>query len=617
MNIRTARPPGSDRFRRCPAARRLVLSLALILALILALTLTASLAAAAPGKVALVIGNASYTHVTRLQNPANDARDIAGALTRLGFDVTLGDDLEYNQMRIAIRDFAEKAQAADMVVVYFAGHGIEIDNTNYLIPVNARLRSDRDVEFEAIRLDTLLRAIDGARGLRIVLVDACRNNPFLAAMQRSSATRSVGRGLARIDPGGILVGYSARGGTLALDGDGRNSPYAAAMLKYLEQPGLEIGKLFRKVRDDVFAATDGQQEPFTYGSLPGKDIFLKPPAPTPVGLPADGKQAARAAAIIADYFAAEAKGTASEWARFLDTYGDLTEHQLVALARKKHAVLQEEADRRHRALTREPWLKGAVGEDGRTVTLTAEHRKLIQTALSYMGHYSGPIDGEFGPQTRAAIARARLANNLMARGAEVDLALLRVLPDVRAVQSLQSDRARRYDRADLPEGLEPRLRRALWALSGRWLRFGYFEGHLYVVVSNGGFEGFHSASRLAAGIGGHLATVTSRDEDRFVYQLFSADRRFIVEHDGALFGPMFGLFQPDRSHEPRGGWAWVTGEPLTYTRWSPGNPDNHQGKQDYARYYRKAKMRSPGAGPDYWDDTTESWSSLGFVIEIE
>ena len=224
-------------------------------------------------RVALVIGNSDYDHVSALTNPVNDTADLGAALERIGFDVTVGHNLDYRGMRLALRDFAESAETADVVLIYFAGHGIEIDKVNYLIPTNAELQSDRDVEFEAVRLDAVIRSISNMQGLKIVLVDACRNNPFLSNMAQTSATRSLGRGLGRIDPGGVLVGYAARGGTLALDGDGRNSPYAQALLQHIEEPGLELGKLFRKVRDTVYSLTDGFQEPFTYGSLPGEDIF--------------------------------------------------------------------------------------------------------------------------------------------------------------------------------------------------------------------------------------------------------------------------------------------------------------------------------------------------------
>jgi TPR repeat protein len=238
-------------------------------------------ASAAEGKrVALVIGNSDYQHVSNLPNSANDARDISLALGRVGFDVTEGIDLDYRAMRLAVRDFALVARDAETVLIYFAGHGIEIDNTNFLVPVNAELKSDVDVELEAIRLDTVVNSVAVTNGLKVVLVDACRNNPFLTKMTRTSTTRSIGRGLGRVDPGGVLVGYAARAGTLALDGDGRNSPYAQALLEHIEEPGLEIGRLFRKVRSTVLSLTDGYQEPFTYGSLPDREIYLVPATQT-------------------------------------------------------------------------------------------------------------------------------------------------------------------------------------------------------------------------------------------------------------------------------------------------------------------------------------------------
>ncbi|MFK7744645.1 MAG: caspase family protein [Roseobacter sp.] len=230
-------------------------------------------------KVALVIGNSEYEFVGRLPNPQNDAKDVAEVLEGIGFDVTVGLDLDYRGMRIAIRNFAQKARTADVVFVYYAGHGVEMDNTNFLVPVNAELRSDIDVQLEAIRLDVLIDSVSSSsNGLKVVLVDACRNNPFLSDMAVTSSTRSIGRGLGRVDPTGVLVGYSARGGTLALDGDGRNSPYASALLTRIPEPGLELGKMFRKIRDDVYQSTGGYQEPFVYGSLPGRDIYLVPAA---------------------------------------------------------------------------------------------------------------------------------------------------------------------------------------------------------------------------------------------------------------------------------------------------------------------------------------------------
>lgn len=234
-------------------------------------------------RVAMVIGNADYRNVSRLPNPVNDATDMAAALSRLGFEVTVERNLSFDGLRRALQEFGDRSAGSDMAVIFYAGHGVEIDRQNYVVPVDARLRSDRDVPFEALPLDMMLAAVDGARSLKLVLLDACRDNPFVNQMRVTSPSRSVGRGLARIEPSaGTLVGFAAKEGTIADDGKGRNSPYTAALLAHLDQPGLEINLLFRRVRDQVLAATGGRQQPFTYGSLPGTEIFLNPqsgPAP--------------------------------------------------------------------------------------------------------------------------------------------------------------------------------------------------------------------------------------------------------------------------------------------------------------------------------------------------
>ncbi len=261
-------------------------SLAVVAALLFA-ALSCTTAPAAE-RVALVIGNSAYQNVSPLPNPARDARAIADALQRLGFEVSYRQDLGFDEMRRVLLDFGDKAAGADEVAVYYAGHGMEIDKQNFLVPVDARLATDRSVAFEAVPLDLVLSAVEGARHLKMVVIDACRNNPFAAGMKRTNATRSIGRGLSRVEPStGTLVAYSAKEGTVADDGERENSPYAAALLRYLEEPGLEINLMFRKVRDEVLAETGNRQEPFTYGSLPGESIFLVPPVPAA----ADGVQA--------------------------------------------------------------------------------------------------------------------------------------------------------------------------------------------------------------------------------------------------------------------------------------------------------------------------------------
>jgi tetratricopeptide (TPR) repeat protein len=231
-----------------------------------------------PGKrIALIIGNSAYRGVNPLRNPDNDAHAVAEQFRRLGFaEVTEKHDLALNELSAVLNSFGDRAQDADWAVVYYAGHGLEVGGVNYIIPVDAALATAAHVEEEAIPLDRVLSKVEGAHKLRLVILDACRDNPFARRLADASGTRSVGRGLGRVEPtGGILVAYSARDGQVAQDGNGANSPFALALVKHLEEPGVEISLLFRKVRDTVFTGTRGQQEPFTYGSLPAEALFFK------------------------------------------------------------------------------------------------------------------------------------------------------------------------------------------------------------------------------------------------------------------------------------------------------------------------------------------------------
>jgi tetratricopeptide (TPR) repeat protein len=237
--------------------------------------------AAMPGekRVALVIGNSNYRAAPTLPNARRDADAVAAALRGVGFaTVNLASDLPKEKFVDALRDFARLSEQADWALIYYAGHGIELNRINYLIPVDARLETDRDVQFETLPLDQVLSAVEGARKLRIILLDACRENPFARQMRRTLASRSIGRGLARVEPdGGTLVAYAAKHGEVALDGDGGNSPFVTALVRHIATPGIEINKLFRLVRDDVLAATGRMQEPFVYGSLPGEDFYFAAP----------------------------------------------------------------------------------------------------------------------------------------------------------------------------------------------------------------------------------------------------------------------------------------------------------------------------------------------------
>ena len=192
-------------------------------------------------RVALVIGNSAYANVPALANPLNDASDIGDALDRLGFSVTRIENADQAALRQSLQEFQRAASASDIAVVFYAGHGIEVDQRNFLVPVDARLVSDQDIEFETVPLELVSRAMSRASKLRLVVLDACRDNPFAIRMQRAGATRSIGRGLARVEPPGeTLVAYAAKEGTVASDGAGRNSPYSAALLATWKSPGSRL-----------------------------------------------------------------------------------------------------------------------------------------------------------------------------------------------------------------------------------------------------------------------------------------------------------------------------------------------------------------------------------------
>ncbi|BAL79348.1 caspase family protein [Bradyrhizobium cosmicum] len=276
-----------------------------LLALILSISSDTAWAAK---RVALVIGVSEYRQVPRLPNPARDADVMAALFKKAGFDaVDSRRDLGIAELRRAIREFSAASQDADVAVVYYAGHGIEVDGVNYLVPADAKLASDFDIEDETISLDRVMRALDGAKRLKLVILDACRDNPFATSMKRTVASRAIGRGLAKVEPAmsDTLIAFAARAGAVASDGDGQNSPFATALVRNIAEPGLDLRIAFGRVRDEVLKATGNRQEPFVYGSLGGDTVALVPRA-------ADPEAEARV-----DYELAAQVGTREAWDSFL------------------------------------------------------------------------------------------------------------------------------------------------------------------------------------------------------------------------------------------------------------------------------------------------------------
>ena len=393
----------------------LLIAAAGLLALLPAATL-------AEQRVALVIGNAGYAHAPRLANPLNDAADIGEALARLGFQVTKLENADYAALRQGLLAFTRAASAAEVAVVFYAGHGIEVDQRNFLVPVDARLVSDQDVEFETVPLELVTRSVARASGLRLVILDACRKNPFAVSMQRAGATRSVGRGLARVEPAGeTLVAYAAKEGTVAADGGGRNSPYSAALLEHLEEPGLEVGLMFRKVRDAVLAATGGRQEPFVYGSLSSRGVYLA--AQSTPELSSQGGPAADGQAVAPP----RDRGLPSEaellfWESVKDSR-EATDLQAY-LDRYPGGVYEVLARNRLRRLAGSPEQTAAQGppspaspefaEEG--LGLSRSDRRLIQLGLKVEGFNPGLADGLFGRGTRTAIGRWQASQGQVSMG---------------------------------------------------------------------------------------------------------------------------------------------------------------------------------------------------------
>ena len=276
-------------------------------------------------RVALVLGNSAYKNVAPLTNPVNDSARIASTLKDAGFDVVDSRrDLPAAETRRALRDFADRARDADIAVVYYAGHGIEVDGANYLIPVDARLERDTDIYDEGLSLDRILIAIEPAKKLRLVILDACRDNPFSRTMKRTVASRAIGQGLAKVEPTSpnVLIAYSAKAGSTAADGDGQNSPFTSALSHHLTKPGLDVRRAFGFVRDEVLKTTGNKQEPFVYGSLGGEDVPLVPARPAPAAAaPATPAVSAQAEARR-DYELALQIGNKSALNAFLAQYPD-------------------------------------------------------------------------------------------------------------------------------------------------------------------------------------------------------------------------------------------------------------------------------------------------------
>ena len=296
--------------------------LVIMVALALGTWLGTESAALADRRVALVIGNAKYEHASVLANTTNDAQAIVALLSKAGFDfVEEHSNLGVVEFKRAIREFVDLSRDADIAVVYYSGHGLEVGGVNYLIPVDAKLSTVLDMEDEAVSLDRLLIATGRVKKLSLIILDACRENPFHPSIEAVPRTRAVSGGLAGVIPSvsDTLVAFAAKAGSFSYDGDGPNSPFTSALVKYITRPGLDIRIAFGMVRDDVLRATGNRQEPYVYGSLGGGDVALVPATPTE---PAPSAPPAASVDLDEwqDYRMAERVGSLEAWRAFLSLH---------------------------------------------------------------------------------------------------------------------------------------------------------------------------------------------------------------------------------------------------------------------------------------------------------
>jgi len=305
----------------------------LIAALLLVVALASAAAAQTPGKrVALVIGNGAYAQETiSLPNPPNDARDLAGKLDALGFEVIEAIDRDFNGMQASLLDFAAALDGAEAGLLFYAGHGMEYAGKNYLLPTDARLDRESDVRLRLIDVDDVIWTMEQAVPTRVIILDACRDNPLALQLQSNlpaDRVGNVGRGLAPVNTDvGTFIAFSTAPGETAADGSGRNSPFAAAMLANLERPGLDADALMREVRNDVIEATDERQVPWNSSSLREPFVVHAADGSSPV---ADPQADPRAEQLVWDSIIGS--DDPDNYIAYLERFGDFAPNASIARA---------------------------------------------------------------------------------------------------------------------------------------------------------------------------------------------------------------------------------------------------------------------------------------------
>ncbi|MGY8633876.1 caspase family protein [Bradyrhizobium sp. 14AA] len=412
-------------------------------------------------RVALVIGNSAYKSAPRLSNPVNDASLVGGMLKKAGFDsVDIRLDVNAADMRRALREFAGRTRDADVAVIYYAGHGIELDGANYLIPTDAMLETDGDVLDETVALDRALFAVEPAKQLRLIVLDACRDNPFAKTMKRTVAARAIGRGLAKVEPTSpnTMVAYAAKAGSTASDGDSRNSPFAVALVERLPTPGLDLRKAFGFVRDDVLKNTGYKQEPYVYGSLGGDDVPLVATKPVFAG-----PQANPDSEIRRDYELALQLGTRDGWTAFLKSfpsgfYADLAKGQLNKIAAEEtRAATADKARRAEDEKARLAAERATKAEQDKAATAAkaAEEKRLAAEKAKQVEEAKAAAAEQRRKDAEAAAAKALVDKQAAEKALAENFASDKAAAELAAKQAAEKQKVAAVAPSSTPPAMSP------------------------------------------------------------------------------------------------------------------------------------------------------------------
>ena len=385
-------------------------------AVVFASTASATTTTGTQRRVALVIGNSAYQYAPHLPNPTNDAEAMAATLQKLGFEVTKGIDLDRTETEMIIREFSKTLPGADVALLFYAGHGIQVGDRNYLVPIDAQLADETDLHFEATDLDLVLDVMGREPRVNLVFLDACRDNPFAQTLARSmGSTRStsIGRGLAVVDAtAGSFIAYATDPHQVALDGNGNHSPFTAALLSHLETPGLSISDMMIEVRNDVLSATQQKQRPWENSSLTSPFYFMPAVAvaTTDTASPASSGNVGAVQTVdkeVVFWQSIQNSNSPAQFQAYLDQYPNGT---FAALARTRIEEMKAKPADTARSgeqvasLTSPDATVPAAEEVERSLGLTKQGRSRVQLALTLLGYSTAGTDGVFGAKSRTAIS---------------------------------------------------------------------------------------------------------------------------------------------------------------------------------------------------------------------